>query len=306
MLFNFDSADTSVGGALVTRSQSRWGVDSEYARLTDVMVSAPAHLELVACNAVAEQSQRNGLSCSVDVAGLQHGKLVETLKSRGVRCHFVPPVEGLPDLSFSRDATAMTPWGLLGLRPAVEHRIPEVEHVLEAARGWGVPLLGTLDEGRVEGGDVCVLRPGIVIIGYSGERTDERGAKALARLFEARGWKAILYGFDPHFLHLDTQFTIVDRNRAVACVDRLKSDFLHRLEALGINLVPVTYDEVQNLGANLFCLGDGRLISSADNKRVNKALEGLGYRVAAVDIDQFTRCGGGIHCLTMPLAREPG
>lgn len=306
MLFNFASADTSVGGALVTRSHSRWGVDSEYGRLTDVMLSRPAHLELVACNAVAEESQRNGLSCSANVAALQHAKLVEALEDQGVRCHFVPPVKGLPDLSFSRDATTMTPWGLLGLRPAVEHRLPEVQHTLEAARGWGVPLLGMLDEGRVEGGDVCVLRPGIVIIGYSGERTDERGANALTRLFEARGWKAIRYRFDPHFLHLDTQFTLVGRDRAVACVDRLQGDFLRQLEALGIDLVPVTYDELQNLGANLFCLGDRQLISSAENRRVNKVLEGLGYEVAAVDVDQFTRCGGGIHCLTMPLAREPG
>jgi N-dimethylarginine dimethylaminohydrolase len=306
MLFNFDSADTSVGGALVNRSHSRWGTDSEYGRLTDVMLSAPAHLELVACNAVATENHRNGLSCSTDVAALQHAKLVEALEARGVGCHFVPPVKGLPDLSFSRDATTMTPWGLLGLRPAVEHRLPEVQHTLETARAWGVPLLGTLSEGRVEGGDVCVLRPGVVIIGYSGERTDERGANALARLFEARGWKAILYRFDPHFLHLDTQFTIVDRDRAVACVDRLEGDFLRQLEALGIDLVPVTYDEVQNLGANIFCLGEGRLVSSADNSRVNAVLEGLGYEVAAVEVDQFTRCGGGIHCLTMPLARETG
>ena len=24
-----------------------------------------------------------------------------------------------------------------------------------------------------------------------------------------------------------------------------------------------------------------------------------------LDVSQFTRCGGGIHCLTMPLARRP-
>jgi N-dimethylarginine dimethylaminohydrolase len=36
---------------------------------------------------------------------------------------------------------------------------------------------------------------------------------------------------------------------------------------------------------------------------VNATLEQLGYSVIRLDIDQFTRCGGGMHCLTMPLAR---
>ena len=44
----------------------------------------------------------------------------------------------------------------------------------------------------------------------------------------------------------------------------------------------------------------------ADNHRLNGVLTRLGYEVTALRIDQFTRCGGGIHCLTMPLARLPG
>ena len=50
---------------------------------------------------------------------------------------------------------------------------------------------------------------------------------------------------------------------------------------------------------------DGRIVSPADNRRLNGVLEAAGYEVIAVDIDQFARCGGGVHCLTMPLARIP-
>jgi arginine deiminase len=28
------------------------------------------------------------------------------------------------------------------------------------------------------------------------------------------------------------------------------------------------------------------------------------YRAIVVTLDQFTQCGGGVHCLTMPLSRE--
>lgn len=307
MLFDFTGAAAPVRDELISPPfQSRWSVDSEYGRLTDVMVSAPPHLELLPCNAVSTENHRNGITCSPDVALEQHGALVRWLEAEGVRCHFVPPAEALPDLSFTRDATLMTPWGLLGLNPAVGHRGDEVAHILEAARSWGVPILGRVAKGTVEGGDVCILRPGVVIIGWSGERTDEKGANAVARIFEERGWRAIFCRFDPHFLHLDTQFTVLDEKRAMACVDVLDAGFLFELQELGVELIPVTYDEVQKLGGNLVSLGGGRVVSSADNVRVNAVLERLGFKVIAVEIDQFTRCGGGIHCLTMPLARLPG
>ena len=308
MLFDFASAGAPIGDALTIgdRGPARWSVDSEYGRLTDVMLSAPPHLELVPCNAVSIDNHRNGVTCSPEIALEQHKALVRALDGEGVRCHLVPPAEQLPDLSFTRDATLMTPWGLIGLNPAVGHRGDEVAHILGTARGWGVPILGGIAEGTVEGGDVCILRPGVVLIGWSGERTDETGARGLARLFEAQGWRAILYRFDPHFLHLDTQFTLVGRNLAVACVEVLGSGFLCEIQELGIDLVPVTYGEVQKLGGNLLSLGDERVLSSSDNVRVNGALERRGYRVIAAEIDQFTRCGGGVHCLTMPLSRLPG
>lgn len=307
MLFDFTNADACIGNGLILSAPTRrWGVDSEYGRLRDVLLSAPPHLAMVPCNAVTRQSIGKGLTCCPDTAAKQHAKLVAALEAEGVTCHFVPPTETLPDLSFTRDAVLLTPWGMLELNPSARHRRAEVRHVRTAAEAAGVPLLGALSEGHLEGGDICLLRPGTVVIGYSGERSNKAGAVALSRFFKARGWQAILYCFDPHFLHLDTMFTMIDRNRALACVEILEESFIDRLNDLGIEIVPVSHDEVQRLGANLLSLGDGRLISSVDNIRVNRVLEGLGYRVVAVEIDQFVRCGGGIHCLTNPLSRLPG
>jgi N-dimethylarginine dimethylaminohydrolase len=304
-LFDFEAAAPQIGDALTgARAAVRWGVDSEFGRLTDVMLCAPRHLEIVPCNAVSIESRKQGLACCADTAQAQHAALVRTLEMEGVRCHMVPPDARLPDLTFTRDTSLMTPWGLIGLRPSAAHRRPEVEQVQRAAASWGVPMLGTVEEGHVEGGDICMIRPGLVAIGYSGDRTDRTGAEALARIFESRGWRAILTSFDPRFLHLDTQFTMIDRNQAVACVEALETDFLLEVQALDIDIVPTSYAEVQKLGSNLFSLGSGRVISPGDNQRVNRALVRRGFTVIELDIDQFTRCGGGPHCLTMPLARR--
>jgi N-dimethylarginine dimethylaminohydrolase len=307
MLFDFAAADRQIGDGLINDNDNgRWSVDSEYGRLTDVMLSAPTFLEMVPCNSVSIENRRNGVTCSPDLAAEQHARLVSLLQAEGVRCHLVPPAEPLADLSFTRDATLMTPWGLLGLRPALPHRRPETTHIRRAAASWGVPLVGAISEGTVEGGDVCILRPGTIVIGCSGDRTDLAGARALAGIFEQRGWEAILTKVDPHFLHLDTQFTLLDRTRALACVELLEPAFVARLEALGVELVEASYGEVQALGSNILSLGGGRIVSPAGNERINAELERLGYRVIRAEVDQFTRCGGGIHCLTMPLARLPG
>jgi len=307
MLFDFAAVECPFDEALIHRNDNpRWGVDSEYGRLLDVMVAAPSHLEVVPCNSVSRESLANGILCCTDTAGKQHARLIRQLEELGAICHIVPPAAGLPDLAFTRDAVLMSPWGLIELRPAAAHRKAEVAHVRAALAELGVPVLGKVEEGFIEGGDVCILRPGVIAIGYSGERTDEAGAKALARIFEARGWRAIFCAFDPHFLHLDTLFTLVDRTRAVACVEELDPTFVREIQALGITLIPASTAEVKRLGVNLVSLGAGRILSSADNGRINGELERMGYHVVPVEIDQFTRCGGGVHCLTMPLSRLPG
>lgn len=282
----------------------RWGVSSEYGTLTDVMLCAPSHLAPVPCCSVTEASLRKGFQPSPERAVAQHRELARTLELQGVRCHIAPALPGLPDLTFARDATLMTPWGLVGLNLAAAHRRSETDHVLSTARAWGVPALGRVENGTVEGGDVCFARPGLIIVGCSGARTNETGARSLAKLFEHHGWEALVYHFDPHFLHLDTQLTILDERRALAAVDVLDDPFIDELQRRGIELVPVTYKEVQRLGANVLSLGGGHIVASSENQRVNAELARLGYDVSELELDEFTHCGGGAHCLTMPLARK--
>ncbi len=285
------------------RGPRRWGVDSETGRLTDVLLSAPAHLAMVPCNAVTRESLARGLSSCTVSAVAQHRALASRLEAAGVECHFVAPKPGLADLAFTRDSLFMTPWGPVELRPSEPHRRGEAEHLTAALGRLGVESLGTVDEGRVEGGDVCLLRPGLVMIGISGERTDEAGARALGRVFERRGWRALYTSIDPRYLHLDTQFTLVSDGRAVACLETLEPGFAGTMAGLGIDLLPATPGEVDRLEANLLSLGGLRVVAPAGETRINRALKSLGHEVIEVEIDQFVRCGGGVHCLTMPLAR---
>jgi N-dimethylarginine dimethylaminohydrolase len=98
---------------------------------------------------------------------------------------------------------------------------------------------------------------------------------------------------------------MVSPGRAVACLETLGEGFADRMEQEGIELIPASLGEVERLGANLLSLGGNRVMVSAGNGRLNAMLARRGYALIEVEIDQFARCGGGVHCLTLPLARLP-
>ncbi len=284
----------------------RFGVDSEYGLLQSVLLADPRHLALVPCNSVSNEAAREGRAPCQERAVRQHSGLVAALRGEGVEVRLVPADTGLPDLAFTRDTSLMTPWGLIGLRPGAAHRVREVDVVLESARGAGVPVLGRIEQGKIEGGDVAILRPGLVLIGISGDRTDDAGADALGAVFRRKGWKVLTYRFDPHFLHLDTLLCLADRDLAMACSDVIEERLLTKLGELGIDPIPVAYKEARRLGCNLLALGEKRVVTAGTCSRIDADLAVRGYRAIAVDLSEFTLCGGGVHCLTMPLRRAAG
>jgi len=310
-----ETSPTRSSGAMALTTPARertlpqrrpFGVDSEYGLLQSVLVADPRHLALVPCNSVSNEAAREGKAPCQERAIRQHAGLVAALRSEDVDVRVVPSDTGLPDLAFTRDTSLMTPWGLIGLRPGAAHRAREVDVVLQSARAAGVPVLGRIEQGRIEGGDIAILRPGLVMIGISGERTDEAGAHALGGIFRRKGWKVLTYRFDPHFLHLDTLLCLADRELAMACTDVLDETLLTTLGDFGIDLMPVSYKEARRLGCNLLALGDRRVLTAGTCSRLDAELAVRGYRAIAVDLSEFTLCGGGVHCLTMPLRRAAG
>lgn len=281
-------------------------VSGETDPLTAVALCPPAFLSAVPCCSVTREHLRDGFATSTGQAMAQHRALHETLAARGVACHILPAEPDLADLCFTRDVAVTTPWGLVALNPALPHRARESAHLARVAGQWTTGAIARVAEGTIEGGDVCIARPGLLILGISGERTDEVGANAFAARFEAEGWEVLRYRYDPHFLHLDTMFCMLDATRALACTEVLDDAFLAAVAARGISVLPVTYKEARRLGCNILSLDGHTILAGAATPRVSAMMRGAGFEVVELAIDQFTACGGGIHCLTMPLARRSG
>jgi arginine deiminase len=280
-----------------------FAVRGETDRLTHVALAAPRHLEAVPCCSATRESLRAGFKTSPEIAVHQHQALRSVLAREGVICLDLPCSPDLPDQCFVRDVAVTTPWGLVALNPALPHRSPEVPRFLAWAGRLTNTRIDQITAGTIEGGDICVARPGLLIIGVSGERTTEAGAQEFAKPFRASGWDVLTYRFDPKFLHLDTIFCMVSPRMALACVEVLDQDFIEALVGQGIELLPVSYFHARKLGCNLLSIDAHTAVVSSGTPEVTTMLDKAGVRVLEVDIGQLTSCGGGIHCLTLPLVR---
>jgi N-dimethylarginine dimethylaminohydrolase len=279
-----------------------WTVSSETGVLTDVLLCPPDHYRWLDTNAIAHGSLTAGAPFDHAAAVAQFEGLAELLRREGARPHFLRPEPHLAYQVYTRDSSQTTPWGPALTQLRMPQRRGEYAAVIDFHRDgfWKYASAGTC-----EGGDIHIIRPGLLLIGHSEVRTDLAGARQLAGWFEAEGWEARLQPFAEHFLHLDVLFCMARDDLAVCCLEVLGPDFAAWLEAHGISAVEAGYAEVMAMSCNLLSLGGGRVISPAHSLRINAALRERGVAVFDPPLDLFAQGGGSVHCMTMPLRREP-
>jgi N-dimethylarginine dimethylaminohydrolase len=170
----------------------------------------------------------------------------------------------------------------------------------------GEPIWKVPSAGCVEGGDIHIIRDGIMAIGYSGGRTERGGAEQFGDWFRAKGWDVYCVPFAEHFLHLDVIFSMAADGLALACIDVLDEGFVAWLRSHDIRLLDVSYREaMQEMGCNILSLGNDRVVSPKHSQRINAALKAEGLTVLDPNLDLFAAGGGSVHCMTMPLRRDP-
>jgi N-dimethylarginine dimethylaminohydrolase len=307
-------SDLERSGAMTLRTRvdgggtprpAAWGIDSEYGLLRDVLVGAPDHFVWMPSNAVALRTERVGTKFDARVARAQHAEMVSAFEAADVRVHRLAPQPELPYQVFARDSSVMTPWGAVIMQLQKPFRRGEYAACLRYYLGAGIPIYDMVTAGNVEGGDFMVLKPGVAICGYSGERSIEPAVEQLGSWFEAEGWEFHTYAFDPHFLHLDVQIGMVAEDLAVVCVEAVEPELVSWLQSKHIRIIDVPYRDALQLGCNVVALGGGRVLVPASSRNLVAACRAEGLTIYDPDVSMISAGGGAVHCMCQPLRRDP-
>lgn len=193
---------------------------------------------------------------------------------------------------------------------------------------------------HIEGGDILVLSPTVLAIGIS-QRTDPAAIELYAQLILSSdsGFQKVLAIDLPKlrtYMHLDTVFTMVDRDKFLVYPNiqgtlrvftlslpegkRLRieerRESLDRIlaDCLGLDQVQLircggkshieAAREQWNDGANTLAVAPGEVIVYFRNSITNRILEEKGIQCHSIPSSELSRGRGGPRCMSMPLIRD--
>jgi N-dimethylarginine dimethylaminohydrolase len=295
---------------------ARWGAVDEVGPLRRVLVRTPGE-ELRAIDAGAWDERLGALvdphgrwywtdrrPPDLELVAQQHQGLVDALRGEGVEVDVADPLGGgFVKSVYTRDPSIAVPGGAIVGRMGVRMRRGEEQHATRALAAAGMPILGTITgTGTLEGGSFVKLRPGVAALGTS-IRCNHEGERQLRALLDLIGVELIRVPVAGYSIHIDLHFAMVDVDRALVNPDGLPYDFLVTLRRLGIETIDAAPGE--EWGLNLLCLGPGRVLMAEGSPRTGELLDGAGIEVVTVPYDELHKNGGGVHCSTIELVRDP-
>ena len=192
----------------------------------------------------------------------------------------------------------------------------------------------------IEGGDILVLNKSVLAIGCSARTSAEAIEKLAENIFNAdSGFEEILViqiPFKRAYMHLDTVFTMLDRDKFTifpgiedeikifslqkssakngglkisprenlkeALCKSLKLDTVHILQSGGENKM-IAAREQWNDSTNTLAIAPGTVVTYRRNSASNDSLRKNGINVLEIHGSELVRGRGGPRCMSMPLRR---
>jgi dimethylargininase len=219
----------------------------------------------------------------------QHAAYAGALRALGLQVEVLDPLPGLPDAYFVEDVAVVVPELAVVARPGAPSRLAEADAIV-ATLGRHREVARLEHPARLDGGDVLIVGR-TVFIGLSA-RTDEEGARQLARLLEPHGYRArkvpVAVG-----LHLKSSVNWVGGETLL-----VSERFADAPELRSFRHILV--DAAEEFACNTL-LVDGTLLTPAGFPRTRRQLDGTGLKVMELEASEARKMDGGLSCMSLRL-----
>ncbi|MBF0707586.1 hypothetical protein IQ283_13395 [Alkalihalobacillus hwajinpoensis] len=270
--------------------------NTEYTDLKKVLVVKPSFMKITEIiNETQKHYERSNIN--IPKALKQHSEFVDVLKEHSVDVHELEANPELPEQVFTRDIGFTIGQELFVASMSEQVRQQETNTL----KTWLKESSITYQEGlplSMEGGDV-VIDGSTVYVGESG-RTSNLAIQELQKRLPDYQIEPLTLTDD--ILHLDCVFNIISEKVALVYPHAFTSEDLKKLNAR-FHLIYVSKEEQFYMGPNVLSIGQGKVVSLSQNKRLNRVLESKGFTVLPVDFSEIIKSGGSFRCCTLPLKR---
>jgi N-dimethylarginine dimethylaminohydrolase len=295
-----------------------WGCNSDVGNLRKVLMHRPgAELDVVDpakklpdIGAYGDPDKgwywRDSAPPDIEGQKKQHDALVEALREEQVEIVFLDEcAPGKMKSIYTRDSVIAVNGGAIVTRMGPPIRRGEELPVTRTLGKMGMPILRTIHgTGIMEGGSFAFITPKVAVVGIS-SRVNEEGARQLEEVLKVQGIELIRVHLTGYRLHIDGNFVMIDVDTALINPTQLPFTFLERLKELKIRTIEVCPDDpVWTI--NCLAVRPGRvLIADEVSNRTLDRLNDARISLRIVPYDKVYAGGGGIHCSTGPLVRDP-
>jgi N-dimethylarginine dimethylaminohydrolase len=227
----------------------------------------------------------------------QWNELVQVLKSLKIKVEIIEQEEDVPDMVFATDQGIVRGGEVLLANFRYPQRAKERVYYREWFRSHGIRLRALSNIFPFEGGDALFF-DNLLFVG-TGFRANVASCEELASKLEMDVIPLRLV--DPYYYHLDMCFLVIDEKTAFYYPPAFSKNSQNLLKRIVPNLLPMSAGAAKAYAANSFISGKDIVASAATPAAFCKELEKQGLAVHKVDMSEFVKAGGGIHCLINTL-----
>lgn len=264
-------------------------------KVTEILMCRPSHFSVDYIINPYMQPH----SVDIQKAMSQWLALVKCLESLGIRVRVIEQKPGVPDMVFATDQGIMHGGKML----LANFRYKERQKERLYYREWFIKNKYEIKElsnvFSFEGGDALFIDD-MLIVG-TGFRAGVAGCEEIASTLNIDVMPLRL--INPAFYHLDMAFLPLDSDTAFYYPPAFSNNSKNLLKRIIPNLYPFTKFEADHYAANSFVTGRD-VVVQAGIPTFNAKLKKLGKKVHEIDVSEYKKAGGGIHCMINTLKKE--